>query len=748
MPVPKFTGNISFNAQHSPAGAFFSFTCGLFGSRGGFGLELGRPGDQNLYIGVKEGDRLCASPLRVLPFYEGSADDEARRFQVEQANAPAQPFVGLLPYRADEISRHYGFATDRWVTRDLDFAIHTPVEPIDEHAAPIPAITAELRIDNRAGKTPRTAVFAVQFPTQGTRLLQTPASRHLGFAQRRHLGVAGCIEQHEGPGGRCILPARLAMRWQIASALRDPSPVHHLGNTPALVMEVPAGAAMTLHLALACHRDDIATTGLAGRYAYTRRFACVEEVLDAALQPSSNRRPLVDAQDDRLASSRLSPSQQFLVAHSTRSYFGSTQLLDVGGEPFWVVNEGEYCMMNTLDLAVDHVFFELRHNPWVVRNLLDRFARHYAYVDQVKVPKASALAALKASHVESADVKNTPRTLGTTLPLDHFDLKPGGISFTHDMGVHNNFSPPGCSSYELPDLVGCFSHMTAEQLCNWSLMAACYVAHTADSAWASLHAHTLEACLQSLINRGPDTGTIEFDSSRCATGSEITTYDSLDHSLAQTRNNVYMAVKAWATALGLGLILHKLGRDASAHRAFAHAAKASAHVIAHAGPDGVLPAVFEPDNPGYHSRILPACEGLIYPQQWLRSLDPSDVVRRTIESAMQALVPTLRRHTVALLTDPQQRNLFPDGGLRLSSTSGNSWMSKIALFQHICRTVFALDTESQIRSIMSRADAAHVRWQTEGKSAYWACSDQIVHGVAEGSKYYPRIVTTVLWQDE
>ena len=54
----------------------------------------------------------------------------------------------------------------------------------------------------------------------------------------------------------------------------------------------------------------------------------------------------------------------------------------------WVVNEGEYCMMNTLDLAVDHVFWELDHNPWLVRNLLDTFVKRYSYTDEVKVYKA------------------------------------------------------------------------------------------------------------------------------------------------------------------------------------------------------------------------------------------------------------------------------------------------------------------------------------------------------------------------
>ena len=43
------------------------------------------------------------------------------------------------------------------------------------------------------------------------------------------------------------------------------------------------------------------------------------------------------------------------------------------------------------------------------------------------------------------------------------------------------------------------------------------------------------------------------------------------------------------------------------------------------------------------------------------------------------------------------------------------------------------------------ADQAHVKWVTEGESAYWAMSDQIVNGVAQGSKYYPRCVSMVLW---
>ena len=100
--------------------------------------------------------------------------------------------------------------------------------------------------------------------------------------------------------------------------------------------------------------------------------------------------------------------------------------------------------------------------------------------------------------------------------------------------------------------------MTAEQLCNWSLLAATYVLKTGDLSWARLNQHVLSACVTSLVNRGGETGYVHYDSSRCEKGAEITTYDSLDKSLAQTRNNVYMAVKCWASYLGLAMVMEKL----------------------------------------------------------------------------------------------------------------------------------------------------------------------------------------------
>ena len=327
-----------------------------------------------------------------------------------------------------------------------------------------------------------------------------------------------------------------------------------------------------------------------------------------------------------------------------------------------------------------------------------------------------------------------------------YDTQPGGISFCHDMGAHNNFSPQGRSSYELANLTGCFSYMTVEQLCNWVLTAGCYVAKTRDFAWLKANKAVVDACLTSMINRSGDVGFAQFDSTRCAGGQEITTYDSLDHSLAQTRNNIYIAVKSWATYKALALLFRELNDDASKTHSEELAAKV-ASVVCDQAVDGVLPAIFEKSNPGYSSRILPAVEGCVYPLYFVNTGFAGCTLEQVYGSPSEKrMFEVLKEHTRNLLLDPERRNLFADGGIKLSSTSNNSWMSKISIFMHVTRRVFHLDADQAVAEVFRKADAAHVKWQVEG-SSYWACCDQIVSGEGKASRYYPRIITSALWME-
>ena len=748
---------LSFNAQHSPMGAFMSFTCGNFGTRGGIGLQIGQPGDQEIFIGFKEGDRYSDATLKCLPFYAGAVNRAADAFLVEQAGPSEQNVKpDAEPFKDGEFERSYGWASDEWRGDGLAFTVYSPFGSIPDPAKDseqkmreglLPAVVARLVLDNTKGTATKTAMFAMNHARPGSRILEDDlGAGRLGFAFRREAGGAAELKDFttSANGAKAAAEPFVFMRWSASDGVREKhNPVHLLGSCPGFGFEVPAGKKYGLTIALGSYLEGFQTNGLDGRYLYTRYFKGLGDVLKTALDRADQLIAAAERLDQKLDAANLSDDQRFMIAHSTHSYYGSTQLLEVEGEPFWVVNEGEYCMMNTLDLSVDHVFWELDHNPWLVKNLLDSFVKRYSYTDEVKVYKDDVAL---AEHADQIDPSQTPPPPDEAQLNRAYDTKPGGLSFCHDMGAHNNFSPKGRSSYELANLTGCFSYMTQEQLCNWILVAGCYVAKTRDVEWLKSNKSVIEACLASMINRSGDVGFAQYDSTRCAGGQEITTYDSLDHSLAQTRNNVYIAVKSWGSYQALALLFRDLGSAKDQKRAEELAIKV-AGVVADQAVDGVLPAIFEKANPGYKSRILPAIEGCVYPLYFVKTgWDKRTLAQVFSNPAEQRMFDALKEHTKKLLLDTERRNLFADGGIKLSSTSNNSWMSKISIFLHVTRKVFHLDEDPQVAEVLRNADAAHVKWQTEG-SSYWACCDQIVSGEGKASRYYPRIITSALWMD-
>lgn len=136
----------------------------------------------------------------------------------------------------------------------------------------------------------------------------------------------------------------------------------------------------------------------------------------------------------------------------------------------------------------------------------------------------------------------------------------------------NAFSPPGRSSYEEGGLSGLFSQMTHEQLVNWVLCAGVWSARVPEeesTPWLEESQGVFHGALESLLNRDhPDAarrdGVMSADSSRTLGGSEITTYDSLDTSLGQARDNLYLGGKTFAAYVALEKIFLRLGKQARA----------------------------------------------------------------------------------------------------------------------------------------------------------------------------------------
>jgi hypothetical protein len=685
-----------FNAHHSPIGAFASFTFGCKGGKGGLGLELIGPANENILIGAQ--DAVTPDKYVALPFFDELVSDEAN-YDVELAEKVVRTAV-VEKFSDDLIRRSLRASSDEWTAGDLTFKVISPVLAVPDPAlgdsdellqALCPAVLAELTLDNRLGSYDRKVFFGY-----------SGSDRSAGMRVFEEKGVRG-VGQGLTTALATLDDMTTGLAWDPLDIL-EPSHASNLtfmlGSIGMLVGVVPAGQTKTFKIAICFHRGGVATAGLRTRYLYNRWFESIEEVASFALGRFDRLKAAGLEADDEL-SFGLSQVRALTVAHAVRSYFGSTQLLEgKDGEPLWVVNEGEYRMMNTLDLTADQLFFELRMNPWTVRNELDLYTKSYSYTDTV-------------------------RFFGD--PEEH----PGGIAFTHDEGISNVFSRPGYSAYEKAGLTGCFSYMSCEELTNWVLCATTYVLKTGDREWGAQNLEVLANCFESLLNRDhPDAllrdGVMDLDSTRCKGGAEITTYDSLDVSLGQARRNLYLAVKWWASFVLLSEVFGQLERPRLSLDARRQAERTASTVVSYADAGGLLPAILEE---GSLARIIPAIEPLIFPLElgidW--ALDRN--------GQFGSLISALEVHLRAILVPGVCK--FADGGWKLSSTSENSWLSKIYLCQEVAQRLFGIDDPE--------ADLAHWNWLMDPENVYFAWSDQMLSGIAVGSRYYPRGVTSVLW---
>lgn len=687
------TQPIDFHTHHAAFGALGSFTMGSLGSTGGFNVHDGsRPGSDEVLIGIAR----ASTGLVLAPFGKHRAADTSNFSETTPLSASMR--VSTLPPTV--VERTLGWATDTWNWPDGKLVLHTPFGSVPDprrsgwdglREAVLPGILAILEFDNSQSDEDATGVFALGGTDSGAAELDLP-------------GIAGLVRQgRDGMATPARDGARTIAGFGIEYCLQadgTPRTPHWLGACSGLSWKIPPRSRLRVPVALGWFHEGVATFGLRTRYAYTHLYDGVEDVLRSVLERADALEEASLQLDAQLNASGLSEDRQWLLSHATRGYFGNTQLLRTdAGDPIWVVGEGEYAMMNTLDLSVDQVFFEERFFPWVVREVADLFAARHSYVDRLRVPGETS-------------------------------FHEGGVSFTHDMGVRNQFSPPGTSSYELPGLEGCFSHMTQEELLNWVLLTCTHVLMSGDLPWARAKRELLASCLDSIEKREhPDParrrGIPGTDSSRVGSGMEITTYDSLDPALAQARGSLYLTLKLWASYRGLERIFGRLGDKDAASRSRIARARAAKALLDWPVEDGILPALLDGRN---HSAILPAVECFVFPLAWR----DGPVAETDVE---RAVLDKFRIHLARLLDDGIC--LFDGGGWRLSSTSTISWLSKTVLCQAVAEQVFG-------RAPDSRADHAHVAWQAPGSSTC-GFTDQIQDGKPVGSRYYPRGVAAILW---
>jgi xylan 1,4-beta-xylosidase len=675
--------NKSFYAHHSAFGAFSSFMIGKVGQGGGFVLSDVRPPQNNLYIGYKQ-----EGSIKLLPFCTINNNSAVQEFTGEVASAKKNKSIELI--LEDEINREMGWSSDTWTADRFKFSVITPFGDVkdpevmteeEKKVAFAPVIFAQLTFDNSDKNTEAEMIFGLEGPKR--RLSITTEGKYLGAASERAYGFAAANSEDIKELSRLDI---------LSSWAGDNYQNHDLGRAPSLIFRVPAGTVKTYTIALATYQDGTITTGIDTDFYYTGLFKSLEDVIDFGVKNADYYLGMAAQRDKELKENNLNEHRQFLLAHATHSYHASSQLMKKeDGSALWVVNEGEYIMMNTFDLTVDHVFYEMKFHPWTITNSLDLFVERYSYYDQA------------------------------------------GLAFTHDMGVANGFSPKEYSSYELPNLDGCFSYMTHEELLNWILTGAVYALKMNDKQWLNNNIKTFVECFESLAARDRNNdGIMDIDSSRCEAGAEITTYDSLDVSLGQSRNNLYLGVKSWSAYVLLEKLFKDYDLNVLSVRALEKAKAAASTIVSKFDEkEQYIPAVFENGNT---SRIIPAVEALVYPYI------VGDTASVSEDGIYGDLIKVLKKHITTVLK-PGICIDEVSGGWKLSSTSKNTWNSKIFLCQYVIKEILNMNFEDE-----EEWDRVHAHWQQVSCSVDGA-TDQVNSdtGTPRGSRLYPRLVTSILW---
>lgn len=673
--------NQFFQAIHSPIGANAGFAAGLLNGGGGFSLERERIPEQDLFIGYKENGQ-----IRALPFFKKAISDEVDTFVRKSGMEDS-----VLPFSQLETVRRFSAATDSFEAGRLSLCIMNRITAIGDlekgketevKEKILPAVLARYCVDNTDGNEEVTAFFAVG-DMQGKQFLSRSDKNRCGIISRDGYGFE--VKVNKG------IEASEIADFDMVTCFRRKKPVVlMLASMGGILFRIPAGYKLEADIALGWYKEGISVCGAhPGRYYYTDFYRDLSEVLSCALLWKEKLWQEAWKNDALLKGKRLSETRQMLTAQSVKSYYISSMLLkEESGNIRWVVNEGTFLMMNTFDLLIDHLFFELRFHPWTIRNQLDFFLESYSYRDQC------------------------------------------GISFTHDMGSHHVFTPKGSSSYEIPDLDGCFSFMTQEQLCNWILAAAVYWYQTGDAEWLSGRENVILDCLLSMQTRDGENkdGIMDLDSCYCGSGSEITTYDSLDISLGQARRNSYIAVKCFAAYLALEEMLCQLGRKEAADARLSAELCSTAVLKSYREEERRFPALL--DGKG-DMAIIPIIEGLVYPYFFGRK----DAVSEN--GKYGELIEKLKIHMESVLHINEC--MFEDGGWKLSQTSDNSWISKIFLCQFITEKILKVNYDRE------RSDKAHLNWWTKGCPSCPGIDQVFAGKQTEKGFHYPRCVTSILW---
>ena len=691
-----------FMTHHSPVGAWSSFTFGMPGK--GVSIDHESPSVRNtadLLVAVSRG----LGKVTAFPFLTGikTADNEmihsgdANDFSIKKRWKFISPSF---------MNRTLTSCIDEYSSGELTLRVYTPhcklPDPEQGHSlkyAACPGILLELTVDNSDCQEAAFGFIGLscQDLTGRIRPLDWSASGSLcGVAFSGSWAMAArSIE------GEVYTIRDNAIAQHVETGKRV---VHNGGNEGGICFAVPPLTKRTLSVAFGFFHEGFATQGLKARYLFNQYFTSVEEVCGFILENAQKIRNDCVELDDLYGKSTDSGKYQ-AYCQALRAYFANTQLTEADGRVYYNVCEGMYLWRNTMDLAADHLPFELKQNPWVVRNIMDLFIERYSYHDEVRFFEA-------------------PGKVFT-----------GGLSFTHDMGSFTSYSPKGFSGYEMTD-AEFYNHMTTEELLNGIYCMAAYAVSTKDMGWIRKRADIARELLDSMENRdhfdpAKRNGILKAESMRCGEGGkEITTYDSLDHSIQNAVGSIYVAVKTMCAGILLEEYFKLAGMEQCAERAAAMSERTQRS----------LEEFFDAKKECFKSNLYQETESMV-----IAAIEPFAVpLHLGLKDRLAGngrLAGLFQKHIRTCLK-PGNCLEGAYGGLKLSSTSANTWPSKVILCIYVMEELFGLNLQQEYPSIMKEL----LNW-LQVSAAEKTISDQILcdRRTVKGGSYYPRHITSSLW---
>ncbi len=690
-----------FMTHHAPVGSWSSFTFGAAGLGASVDLEAPMVSDSADFLVGTAQDGV----LTTLPFSRAAGKPTGPDVLAEgnKETAPVKKPVGWNYLPASAVRRTLGACVDTFAAENMTLRVYTPHYPLEDPRkgaispeACCPGLLMELEVDNTQGSTPATGFLGISWKADGRIYTVDTAGVE---------GLTGLGWRDDWMLAATKTETVYTVRGHdLEEQLRIDRRLLHQTAAGALCIRVAPGERAVLTAAFGFYKEGAGSNGIATRYYYTRCFDSAAAVCRSLLGRAAALTAYCRTQDEAWRARFAEDWQYVLFAQAVRGYAASTQLLcDESGRVYYNVGEGAYVWRNTMDLAVDHLAWELKQNPWVVRNIIDLYIERYSYRDTVRFADR---------------------------PGEEF---PGGLTFTHDMGNYFTYSPAGYSGYERETTPkdGCYLYMTTEELLNGVCVLAAYGLYTGDDDWMQARRETALALLESLENRddaSPERrdGVLKAQSTRCGPqGKESTTYDALDHSLMDSRGSVYIQTKTVAALLLLGEFLTRTGETAAAARAADMRQKA----------EQALERFYDAERDCLRANLYDSVASLV-----LGAIEPLGMIALLgmTDRLPERLRELLCHHVRACLQSGACAE-EETGGLRMSSTSNNTFVSKVALSLFVMGEVLGME--------IPKASVAEMLHWCQVCAERLTISDQVLVDKRQviGGCYYPRIITAAFW---